>query len=176
MASSDQEYRVVVVCWGNICRSPMGEFILRQAFEEAGLGDRVSVSSAGTSTDELGRPMDRRTVAALHRHLVADTGFRAKRATQFRDGDFDGVDLVLATDLVHERILGEQARTESDRAKIRLLRSFDPDAVADGTLGMDDPWYGDDTDFDVTYAEISAATPGIVDHVRRHLSRDAAQT
>ena len=62
MSDTDQGYRVVVVCWGNICRSPMAEFILREAFEDAGLGDRVSVSSAGTSTEELGRPMDRRTM------------------------------------------------------------------------------------------------------------------
>lgn len=170
MARSDQEYRVVVVCWGNICRSPMGEFILREAFEEAGLGDRVSVSSAGTSTDELGRPMDRRTVAVLERNGVADTGFRSKRAYQFRADGFDHADLVLAADHVHERILTERARHESDRARIRLLRSFDPEAVAAGTLGMDDPWYGDEDDFDITYAEIVAATPGVVDHVRRVLT------
>lgn len=170
MSDTDQGYRVVVVCWGNICRSPMAEFILRAAFEEAGLGHRVSVSSAGTSTEELGRPMDRRTIAVMERNAVPDTGFRAKRAVQFHAHSFDDVDLVLAADHVHERILRQWARHEDDHAKIRMLRSFDPAAAAAGTLGMDDPWYGGDEDFDVTYAEIRAATPGIVDHVRQALN------
>ena len=47
-----------------------------------------------------------------------------------------------------------------------MLRSFDPNAVAAGELGMADPWYGDEDDFDVTYAEIAAAAPGIVAFVR----------
>lgn len=166
MSDTDQRYRVVVVCWGNICRSPMAEFVLREAFEDAGLGDVVSVSSAGTSTEELGRPMDRRTVSVLQRNSVRDSGFRDKRAVQFHSHSFDDADLVLAADHIHERILRERARHEDDHGKIRMLRSFDPDAVADETLGMDDPWYGDDEDFDITYAEIVAAAPGIVEHVR----------
>lgn len=164
-----QPYRVCVVCWGNICRSPMGEFVLRQAFEDAGLGDRVVVSSAGTSTEELGRPMDRRTVATMVRHGIRDSGFGAKRAHQFRADSFDEADLVLAADHVHDEILRRRARGPEDAAKVRLLRSFDPAAAAAGTLGMDDPWYGDDADFDTTYAEIVAAVPGIVEHVRGEL-------
>lgn len=163
-------YRIVVVCWGNICRSPMAEFVLRRAFEEAGLADRVAVSSAGTSTEELGRPMDRRTIAVMERNSLADTGFGAKRAIQFRGDSFDDADLVLTADHIHERILRERARSAEDTAKVRMLRSFDPAAVAAGTLGMDDPWYGDDDDFDVTFAEIVAASPGIVDFVRGELS------
>ena len=158
MRGEHAAYRVTVVCWGNICRSPMGEFMLREALAEADLGDRVVVDSAGTSTDELGRPMDRRTTATLRRHGVTDTGFAAKRA-----------DLVLAADPVHDEILRRRARDEDDVAKVRLLRSFDPVAAAAGTLGMEDPWYGDDDDFDVTYGEIAAALPGIVAHVRSEL-------
>jgi protein-tyrosine phosphatase len=169
MSEFRSPYRIVVVCWGNICRSPMAEFVLRQAFDEAGLAHRVTVWSAGTSTEELGRPMDRRTIAVMERNAVRDSGFRDKRAVQFQPDHFDEVDLVLAADHIHERILGERARHRDDLDKIRLLRSFDPDAVAAGTLGMDDPWYGDDDDFDVTYAEIAAAAPHIVDHVREQL-------
>lgn len=162
-------YRIVVVCWGNISRSPMAEFMLRQAFEDAGLGSRVEISSAGTSTEELGRPMDRRTLSVLRRNAVRDTGFRDKRAIQFRPESFDGIDLVLAADYIHERILGERARSADDVATIRMLRSFDPAAVASGNVGMDDPWYGTEDDFDITYAEIEGATPGIVDFVRAQL-------
>lgn len=169
MTDSVSPYRIVVVCWGNICRSPMAEFVLRQQLEDAGLGDRVVVSSAGTSTEELGRPLDRRTIAVMERNSVRDSGFSTKRAIQFSSDSFDEVDLVLAADHVHDRILRDRARTDEDRDKIHLLRSFDPAAVAAGTLGMDDPWYGVDDDFDITYAEIVAAAPGIIEHVRSEL-------
>lgn len=169
MTTSDP-FRVTVVCWGNICRSPMAEFVLRQAFDEAGLGDRVVVDSAGTSTEELGRPMDPRTIAAMRRHGVTDSGFAGKRAIQFHAHSFDDSDLVLAADHVHDDILRRRARGPRDTAKIHLFRSFDPQAVATGHLGMDDPWYGDDEDFDITHAEIVAAVPGIVEHVRTRLA------
>ncbi len=122
MTDSSDAYRIVVVCWGNICRSPMAEFVLRQAFEDAGLSDRVVVSSAGTSTEELGRPMDRRTIAVMQRNSVRDSGFRTKRAVQFRSDSFDDADLVLTADHIHERILRDRARSEEDRAKIRTFR------------------------------------------------------
>ena len=74
-------------------------------------------------------------------------------------------DLVLAADRGHERALIRLAATEEDRAKVRLLRSFDPGTAADD-LGMADPWWGDDDAFERTYAEVRAAVPGVVEHVR----------
>jgi protein-tyrosine phosphatase len=76
---------------------------------------------------------------------------------------------VLPVDHVHVERLEALARDDADRAKLRLFRSFDPDAVATGELGMDDPWYGTDPAYDQTYAEIAAAIPGIVDHVSAEL-------
>lgn len=166
---SDEPYRITVVCWGNICRSPMGEFMLRDAIEDAGLGDRVVVDSMGTSAEELGHGMDRRSVAVLGRKGVRDTGFAQHRARRFRREDFEDIDLVLAADHVHDRILRGLARDEDDTSKIHLFRSFDPDAVAADHLAMDDPWYGNDASFDQTYDEIEAALPGIVEHVRSEL-------
>lgn len=167
---ADQKYRVSVICWGNICRSPMGEFMLRQAFEDVGLSHVVQVDSRGTSAEEHGNPMDRRTIAALRRHGIRDTGFAQHRARRFRAENFDDYDLVLATDHLHDEILRERARGEDDLAKIRMLRSFDPAAMVAGQLGMDDPWYGNDHDFDITFEEVDAAVPGIVDHVRSRLT------
>jgi len=76
---------------------------------------------------------------------------------------------VLPVDHVHQERLDRIAHTDADRAKVRLFRSFDPDAVARGELGMDDPWYGTDPAYDQTYAEITAAVPGIVEHVQAQL-------
>ena len=72
--ATHRPYRVTVVCTGNICRSPMGEFILRERFEEAGLGDRVVVDSAGTHSWEVGNPADPRTLAVLARNGHDDFG------------------------------------------------------------------------------------------------------
>ncbi len=162
-------YRVTVVCWGNICRSPMGEYLLKEAVADAGLADRVSVDSAGTSSDELGQPMHARTAAVMRRHEHPDLGWSRHRARRFESGWFDDVDLVLAADHVHVDILRERARTPEEAGRVRLFRSFDPAAVAAGTLGMADPWYGTDPAYEQTYAEIMAAIPGIVEHVRASL-------
>jgi protein-tyrosine phosphatase len=167
---SVQPYRITVVCWGNICRSPMGEYLLREAFEEAGLGDRVVVDSSGTSAEELGNGMHPRTAAVLRRNGHPDAGWDQHVARRFERSWFDAYDLVLPVDHVHLDRLEDLARDDADRAKVRLFRSFDPDAVAAGELGMDDPWYGTDPAYDQTYAEITAAVPGIVDHVRAELA------
>ena len=138
-ARSAAPYRVVVVCWGNICRSPMGEFLLREAFEDAGLGDRVVVDSAGTSSDELGNGMHRRTAAVLRRNGHDDRGWGEHVARRFEPSWFDEYDLVLPVDHVHVRRLEQIARSDADRDKLRLFRSFDPQAVAAGQLGHGRP-------------------------------------
>ena len=95
-----EPYRVCVVCTGNICRSPMGEFILRELFEEAGLGDRVVVDSAGTTSWEVGNPADPRTLAVLERNGHADFGGREHVARAFEHGWLAERDLVLAADVI----------------------------------------------------------------------------
>ena len=167
--ATDRPYRVTVVCTGNICRSPMGEFVLRERFAEAGLGDRVVVDSAGTHSWEVGNPADPRTLAVLARNGHDDFGGRDHVARRFERSWFDDVDLVLAADAGHLRELTGLARTDVQRAKVRMFRSFDPVAAGDEDLEMDDPWYGDDTAFDRTYAEVVAAADGVVEHVRREL-------
>ncbi len=167
---SARRYRIVTVCWGNICRSPMAQFVLRAALEEAGLGGRAEVISAGTSAEELGNRMDRRALATLRRNGVPDTGFDQHIARRFTASWFDEADLVLAADHIHYRILLGLARDEDEAASVVLLRSFDPQAVAEGDLGMADPWYGGQEDFDLTYEQVRRAAPGVVGYVRARLS------
>ncbi|WP_285727615.1 low molecular weight protein-tyrosine-phosphatase [Psychromicrobium xiongbiense] len=163
-------YRIVTVCTGNICRSPMAEFMLRQALDAAGLGSRVEVDSAGTTDWERGNPIDPRSARVLRSHGVDDAaGHRARKITE---ADLAGSELVLALDTDHLDWLLRQA-SAADRHKIRLLREFDPDAepAADpAELGIADPWYGTAEDFDQTYRLIAAALPGIVRHVSERMS------
>ena len=151
-------YRVTFVCTGNICRSPMAEHVLRGHVQKADLD--IVVDSSGTGGWHVGGPADPRTVEILDQH-----GYTSEhRARQFRSGWFDNYDLVIALDRGHERELLRQARTEADRAKIRLLRSFDPQAGTE--LSVLDPYY-DDAGFSTVLTQIEAAVPGLLDEIAR---------
>jgi low molecular weight protein-tyrosine phosphatase len=169
--STQRPFRITVVCTGNICRSPMAELVLRERFEEAGLDGRVVVDSAGTHSYEVGKPADPRTLAVLARQGHARSVGSEHVARQFEQAWFDDVDLILAADAGHFRELTSLAHNDEQRAKIRMLRSFDPESARTGDLDMDDPWFGDDSSFDRTYAEVIAAADGVVEHVRRELDR-----
>src|SRR5260221_9474881 len=151
--------RVTFVCTGNICRSPMAEHILRRHAEEAGLD--VEVDSSGTGGWHLGDGADERTVTTLRRH-----GYTTDHAARkFQRAWFDDYDLIVAMDRGHLRELRALARDDRDRAKIRLLRSFDPAAGRD--LDVPDPYYHGDAAFEHVRDLIEAAVPGLLDEIRR---------
>jgi len=161
-------YRITVVCTGNICRSPMAEWVLRERFDAAGLGEQVEIDSAGTTAWEEGNPADERTVAAMQRH--GHTGdYTTHRARVFDKRWFDDRDLVLAADHGHYTVLRRLAGVTEAKDRIRMIRSFDPTGLKGDALSIDDPWYGDEGSFDQTYAEITAAADGIVEYVRGRL-------
>ncbi len=165
---STPPYRVLAVCTGNICRSAMAEFLLRERFEAEGLADRVVVDSAGVSAEEEGGPADPRTVEALRRRGHDDRGWSDHVARQVRPEWLAERELVLAATRAHLRRL-ERLAGPGERDRLRLIREFDDAALAAGDLEMDDPWYGGEESFDRTYDELVAALPGIVDHVRAAL-------
>jgi protein-tyrosine phosphatase len=162
------DYRITVVCTGNICRSPIAEWVLRERFEAAGLGDRVAIDSAGTTAWEEGNPADPRSLAAMQRH--GHTGdYTTHRARVFDKRWFAERDLVLAADHGHYTVLRRLAGVPEAKDRIRMIRSFDPSGPKGDDLAIPDPWYGDDSDFDATYAAVEAAADGIVEHVRSRL-------
>ncbi|MBM7051506.1 low molecular weight phosphotyrosine protein phosphatase [Rothia sp. ZJ932] len=154
----------MTVCTGNICRSPTGEYLLKQAVKEAGLD--VEVDSSGISNEERGNPIDRRAAKVLNELNISTS---AHTAQQFAVSDFASHDLLLAMDLNHYRALKRMAPSEQESAKIRLMREFDP-TVADqdlNELGIYDPWYGDLKDFYITYEMIRDAVPGVIEHIQQ---------
>jgi protein-tyrosine phosphatase len=157
----DEPVRICFVCWGNICRSPTAEGIMRALVAEAGLADRVVVNSAGTSSDELGSPVDPRAQAEAQRRglLLSHTAWR------FEADDFDRFDLVVAAAAINEDRLRQRARTPVDRGKLRLLRSHDQTA-APHDLDVPDPWYGGADGFVLVYDLIEAACRGLLDSLR----------
>jgi protein-tyrosine phosphatase len=166
-----EPYRVMTVCTGNICRSPIAEVVLRDRFEAAGLGDRVVVDSGGTSSEELGNPIDPRAAQVLR-----DAGYPVPRRTahQVTARDIGDHDLLLAMTAQHARRLRTQAPSDDDAAKVRMYRSFDPvapslDTVSEAELDVEDPWYGGPDDFLATLEQVEAAADAIVAHVRSRL-------
>jgi protein-tyrosine phosphatase len=180
-AVSFDVYRVMTVCTGNICRSPMAEIVLRDRFDSAGLGDRVAVDSTGVSAEEHNEPVDRRArrVLAAHGYPTGD----GHLARQVSAADVASRDLVLAMTASHARALRGLAPDggPGPSATIRMYRSFDPDAPRVGpgesehVLDVDDPWFGGPAEFEHCLAEIEAAADGVVDFVRAELqARDDA--
>ncbi|MDO4917492.1 MAG: low molecular weight protein-tyrosine-phosphatase [Rothia sp. (in: high G+C Gram-positive bacteria)] len=158
-------YKIMTVCTGNICRSPTGEFLLKDAAKKAGL--EVEVTSSGISNEEEGNPIDRRAAKVLTELNINTSAHRAK---QFTAADFESHDLLLAMDLNHYRALMRMASTDEQRNKVHLMREFDS-AVADqehDSLGIYDPWYGGQEDFYTTYEMIRDAVPGVIDFVKSH--------
>lgn len=158
--------RVCFVCSGNICRSPTAEAVFVAMLREAGVDD-VVVDSAGTGDWHVGDDMDRRARATLVRR-----GYDHPRhdATQFTAADFHSRDLVVALDGGHVRHLRELAAHADDpqaaRAKIVLLRAYDPDAgPADQDVG--DPYYGGSAGFVEVLEQIERACAGLLVRVRR---------
>ena len=147
-----EPFRVVFVCTGNICRSPMADVVFRGFADASGLGMRVASTSAGTGDWHVGERADQRRIEALARSGYDGTRHRAR---QFTHADFAHSDLVVALDRSHERILHGWARTESDADKIALLLSFDPSAR---TMDVPDPYYAGPGMFDEVLGMIESAS------------------
>ena len=102
----------MTVCTGNICRSPVGEYLIREHARQAGL--EVEVASSAITDYEIGNPIDTRARRITHR---ARYRLQRHRASRFVAEDFDRYDLILAMDTPHYLHLKQLARTEDDKAK-----------------------------------------------------------
>jgi protein-tyrosine phosphatase len=160
-APGDRPTRVLFVCWGNICRSPTAEGIMRWVVEAAGESARVEVDSAGTSDEHAGSPPDRRATAEA---AARGIDLRSLRARRVRPDDWDRFDYLLAADDHVERRLLRAARHDGDRAKVHRMTAFGPDA--DTTPDVPDPYYGGPDGFVHVYELLDRACLGLLDHIR----------
>ena len=158
--SADARVRVCFVCLGNICRSPTAEGIFRQRVHEAGLEGRFRVESAGTGGYHVGEPPDARAAATARGRGVELSG----RARQFRARDFRRFDHVVAMDAENRRDLLALAPDDEARAKVSLLRDFDPESPSGAAVP--DPYYGGDGGFDEVFDVCDAACRGLLARLR----------
>jgi low molecular weight protein-tyrosine phosphatase len=152
--------RVLFVCWGNICRSPTAEAVMRRLVDEAGLAGAVEVDSAGTSSEHVGSPPDRRAVAEADRRGLDLRALRARKVT--RD-DWRRFDLLLVADAMVERNLLRTAPDGAARAKVHRMTDFGPDA---GLLDeVPDPYYGGADGFAQAFDVLDRACRGLLDEL-----------
>jgi len=160
----ESAYRICFVCTGNICRSFSAEVVVRALAERAGVSG-LQLDSAGTDGWHVGQSGNLRAVRAL-----AEAGYdgRGHRVRQFEPAWFRERELIVALDRGHARQLRSWAPDEDARARIRLLRSFDP-AVPVGEdhplIDVPDPYYEGDSAFTTMVEQIEAAGAGLLERV-----------
>ena len=157
-------YRVLLVCMGNICRSPTAEGVLRHFIKINGLGDKVEVDSAGTHGYHVGEAPDQRTQRAASARGYNLSQLRARKVAR---QDLDYFDLILAMDKSNLDNLQRMAMPEQ-QGKIKLFmdfaRNFDDDEVPD-------PYYGLGHGFDLVLDMVEDASQGLVEDIRKQLKK-----
>ena len=133
-----RQYRVLFVCSGNICRSPLAEELLRRRLDERGVGDRFSVDSAGTDPDHLGQQSDPRMRDTARSHGVTIN----HRARRLRSDDLEQFDLVIGMDEWHMRALHLLENRANATPEIRKMLEFSPHYDGGQAPDVPDPWYG----------------------------------
>jgi len=149
--------RILFVCLGNIVRSPLAENLFLYLADQAGLGDKYLADSAGTGSWHAGEQPDIRMRHVASEHGFEYTGF----ARQFERLDFDRFDLILAMDRHNRTDLLRMAGSEADRAKVRLMREFDP--LSGPNADVPDPYYGGIDGFEEVYRIVERACKGLLE-------------
>lgn len=135
--------KVLFVCHGNICRSPMAEFVMKDLVKKAGRDGEFDIASAATSSEEIGNPVYPQAQRKLAEHGLACDG---KRARQFTARDYSHYDLIIGMDSANIRSL-RRASGGDPEGKVRLLLSYTPHP-----RDVADPWYTGD--FDAAWNDI----------------------
>lgn len=149
--------RIMFVCLGNICRSPMAEFVFRDMVKKAGLEDYFEIASAATSTWELGNPPHYGTQAELKKHGISCSG---KRAVLLKQSDYEKYDLILGMDRENIRDMKHLFNGDPE-GKVHLLKEYSTGGE------VDDPWYSGN--FQTTYNDVSLACNNLLNDLKQKL-------
>jgi protein-tyrosine phosphatase len=154
-----KKVRVLFVCLGNICRSPLGAAILKKKIIDEGMERWVEVDSCGTSNYHIGDGADPRTIASASRHGVPVDHC----ARQLTKEDLDDFDFIFAMDKSNYRNILRLVRGSDVKSKIKLMRDFDPEAKG---AEVPDPYHGDEKDFQEVFDILDRCTTTFVEHLR----------
>lgn len=144
-------HKILFVCHGNICRSPMAEFIMKDLVHQAKLGDKFIIESAAATTDAVGSPMDPRTRRELTKQGVPYTNHIARKMTV---EDYQKYDYLICMDEENFMDMNQITGGDPDRKEYKLLHFV-------GSFGdVDDPWYTND--FDKAFVDIKKGCEGLL--------------
>ena len=143
--------QVLFVCHGNICRSPMAEFILKDMVKRAGMENEFEIRSAATSTEEIGNPVYPPAKAKLAEHGISCIG---KTAVQMTKADYDDYDYIIAMDRYNLRNMKRFVGND-EKKKVSLMMDY---TKRHGDVA--DPWYTGD--FDATWNDIQEGCAGFL--------------
>ena len=148
--------KILFVCHGNICRSPMAEFVMKDLVKKAGMEDVFSIASAATSTEEIGNPVYPPARRKLSEHGISCAG---KTARQLRKADYEHYDYLVGMDSANFRNMQRICGGDPE-GKISLLLDYTdhPGSVAD-------PWYTGD--FEATWQDVLAGCRGLLAKILR---------
>ena len=149
--------KILFICHGNICRSPMAEFVFKKIVKDNGLSDKFLINSAATSTEEIGNGIHHGTKAKLTEMNIP---FTSHRAVQITKSDYDNYDYLIAMDSMNLRNMQRILGFDSQKKVHRLLdfTSCQRDVA--------DPWYTGN--FDVTYNDIDKGCHALFDYIKSH--------
>lgn len=149
--------KVLFICHGNICRSPMAEFVMKDLVEKAGLADEFTIASAATSTEEIGNPVYPPVRQLLARHGISCAG---KTARQLQRGDYAAWDLFVGMDTANLRNMTRLFGGDPE-GKVHALLDYThrPGEVAD-------PWYTGD--FESTWRDVVEGCTGLLQSLTHH--------
>lgn len=150
--------RIMFVCHGNICRSPMAEFIMKKLVSDAEYTSEIYISSSATSSEELGNPVYPPARSELAKHGIGCTG---KTAVQLKKSDYDKYDYFIGMDTANIRNMNRIFSSDKD-GKIYKLLTF-----AGKSDDVSDPWYT--RDFGKAYADIEEGCKGLLKHLMEQL-------
>ncbi len=143
--------KILFICHGNICRSPMAEFVMKKMVEEAGVSHLFEIASAATSTEEIGNPVYPPARRKLAEHGICCDG---KTARQITRGDYRHFDHIIAMDRNNLRNLRRVIGEDID-GKISLMMDY-----TDRPGDVADPWYTGD--FDATWRDVEEGCQGLL--------------
>ena len=145
---------ILFVCHGNICRSPMAEFVMKQKVVERGLSARFEIASAATSREEIGNPVYPPARRMLQTHGISCTG---KTARQMTRADYEHYDYIIAMDRNNLRNMQRIVEQDID-GKISLLMDY-----TDTPRDVADPWYTGD--FQATWDDVQEGCEGLLERI-----------
>jgi protein-tyrosine phosphatase len=157
-----KRFAVLMVCMGNICRSPTAEGVFRHLVRQAGLQERIAIDSAGTHDYHAGSPPDERSQHHARRRGYELADLRARQVSAL---DFERFDLILAMDHENLALLREDCPPQYLH-KLRRLMEFAPAGLSDVVA---DPYYGGKQGFETVLDHIEAGCAGLLAHIRGEL-------